>query len=337
MGKGRLALAVAVLVGSLTPAVAALPEGDDLTDQAATFGVRAIAHAGLLDPLGQYYSYDGIVQHDDRWVMAFRSSTCYRDEKVETCDPNTGTRNESYPDAWLEIAIEDDHFVVTDAFGRFDEESEAAVRDYTEPATIEQTHLEWPSVRLDRSTYEEGWEIRAAELWAGPLPARGVWSVCNGEIYDDAGRVLWTGRALAFRARNGEGFRAGGLLYVGAVDVEGDPARAALLCELWTGEPWTLDGEPTIHRDRKAGVVTVEAPLVWEHEELTGLNSVCRVELRRRDGSVIASKKLRGLTSPWSGRSKRFRLSTQFEVRRPGKVESADMTCLARGQSFSTS
>lgn len=337
MGKGRLTVAVvaAVLVGSaLTPATASLPEGDDLTDQAATFGIRAIADAGLLDPLGQYYGYDGIVRHEDRWVMSFRSSTCYRNEDVETCDPNTGTRQEIHDDAWLELAIEDERFVVTEAFGRFTDEQEDRLRAYTEPATIEQTHLEFPTVRLDRSTREEGWEIRAADLWAGPLPAPGVWSVCTPEIYDSGGAVLWTGRSIAFHTRKGEYFRANGLLYTGAMEVEGEPARADLVCGLWTQETWTLAAEPEINRDRKANTVRVEAPLVWEHEPLIALSSECRVDLLGRDDSLVATKTLRGFTSPWGGRQKKLTLVVDFDVRRPRAAESATVRCLARGQSF---
>jgi hypothetical protein len=338
VGRGRLALAaLVVLAGTAVPARASYPEGDDLTDQAATFGIRAIAHAGLLDPLGQYYGYDGIVRPGERWVMSFGSSTCYRNERVETCDPNTGTRDEPQTDAWLEIALEDDHFVVTDAIGRFTDDDEAALRSYSEPATIEETHLEFPTVRLDRSMTEDGWEIRAAMLWAGPLFVRGVWSVCTPVIYDHDGNVIWTGSAFADSTRRGEYFRSNGLFGAGAVELDEEPARADIVCELWTKETWTPAGEPEIRRSPSKGHVLVEAPLQWEHEPVAVIESRCRVELRRRDGSVLEAEVVRGPVSPWAGRRRKETLYAQVDVARPRAVATAAVECVARGQSFGAS
>lgn len=324
-----------MLLGTaIAPARAAFPEGDDLTDQAATFGIRAIAHAGLLDPLGQYYGYDGIVRPGERWVIAFQSSTCYRNERVETCDPNTGTREDPHTDAWVEITVDEDHFVVTDAVGRFTSEQEDAVRSYTEPATIEETHLEFPTVRIDRSMHEEGWEIRAAMLWAGPLYVRGVWSVCTPVVYGHDGNVLWTARASAHSTRRGEYFRANGLMYMGAFPLEEEPARAELRCEPWAQETWSLRAEPRIHRFPQDDSVVVEAPLAWEHDEIVGIASRCRVELLRRNGSVIDTEVVRGPSSPWAGRRHRETLHVGFTVERPRTAAAATVECVARGQSF---
>jgi hypothetical protein len=335
VGRGRLAVAVAVVVGStLAPAHASLPPGDDLTDQAATFGIRAIAQAGLLDPLDQYYGYDGIVRYEDRWVIAFQSSTCYRNERVETCDPNAGSREEPISDAWLEIVVDGDHFAITDAFGRFTEEQEADLRAYTEPAVIEETHLEFPTVRIDPSRHGEGWDIRAAHLWAGPLPAVGVWSVCTVVVYGDEDVELWRGWTIGFKARRNEYFRSNGLLGTGVSDLDEEPARAAIECELWTKETWTSSAEPSVHRDRKSKTVTVRAPLEWEHGEIVALESHCLVELLRRDGSVVVAKEMRGVGSPWGGRAERYTLTAQLDVRRPRAVDSARVTCMARGQDF---
>lgn len=331
-----MATLVVLLVSTLlAPASAGLPEGDDLTDQAATFAIRGIAEAGLLDPLGQYYGYDGILRFEDRWVIAFRSGTCYRNEEVETCDPNTGTREAQHTDAWLEIAIEDDSFIVSDAFGRFTAEQESELRAYREPATIEPTHLEFPTVRLDRSIHDEGWEIRGADLWAGPLYVPGVWSVCTPTIYDAADNVLWTGRAIAFSTRRGEYFRSNGLFGTGVEHVEGEPARADMACELWTEETWVTSSEPTVVRSPKPGTVRVDAPMKWEHEQVVGLWSRCRVELKRKDDTPIKAKIVQGQSSPWTGGDKSYMLSVIFKVERPKAVASATVRCLPRGQSFS--
>lgn len=325
---------VALLLSALSPATAAFPEGDDLTDQAATYGIRAIAHAGLLDPLGKYYGYDGIVQHEDRWVIAFRSSTCYRNEQMETCDPNTGTREEHFADAWLEITIRDQMFVITDAFGRFTEEDEAELRAYTEPSTIEPTHLEFPTVRIDPSLYEPGYEIRAAMLWAGPLFVPGVWSVCHAEVYNAKGNLLWSGRNIAFDTRPGEYFRSNGLLGIGAGKIAGEPASADMVCELWTEETWTLAGEPRIERFPHRDLVEVGADLVWELPTIISLESRCRIGLFRSDGSFIKAKTVTAETSPWGGRSKTSALFARLRVGRPRSVDYATVRCLPKGQSF---
>ena len=319
---------------SLTPVTAGMPEGDDLTDQAATYGIRAIAHAGLLDPLGQYYGYDGILQHEDRWVIAFRSSTCYRNEQMETCDPNSGTREEHFPDAWLEITIRDGMFVIADAFGRFTEEDEAELRAYTEPSTIEPTHLEFPTVRIDPSLHEAGYEIKAAMLWAGPLFVPGVWSVCQAEVYDAQGNVLWKGRKIAFDTRPGEYFRSNGLLGMETGEIEGEPASADMVCELWTLETWTMSGEPRIERFPRRNAVTVEADLVWTHERIIALDSHCRFELFQADGSFIKAKTVTAETSPWGGRSKTSTLHARIRVGRPRSVDHATVRCLAKRQNF---
>lgn len=311
-----------------------MPEGDDLTDQAATFGIRAIAHAGLLDPLGQYYGYDGIVRPGEHWVMSFGSSTCYRNGRVETCDPNTGTREEPQTDAWLEIGIEENHFVVTEAIGRFTQEDEATLRSYTEPAAIEETHLEFPTVRVDHSLREDGWELRAALLWAGPLPARGVWSVCKPVMYDGDGNALWTGDAFAHGTRRGEYFRSNGLFGAGTVELDEEPARADMLCELWTGDTWQPAGKADVEPTPDDREVLVRVPLRWDHERVSGMESRCRVELRRRNGDVLATEVVRGPPSPWRGRRLKETLHALVDVAKPRAVASATVECVPRGQRF---
>ncbi len=323
-------MAVAVAVGSLAPARASLPP-DDLTDQAATFAIRAVAHAGLLDPLGQYYGYEAIVPYEDRWVVAFRTATCYRDERVETCDPNAGSREEPVEDAWLEVAVEDDHFVATDAFGRFTGAQEDAVRSYSEPAAVEETHLEFPTVRVDPSRRGDGWDVRAVDLWAGPLPARGVWSVCTPVLYGSGDEPLWRGERFALAAR-GESMRSGGIFGTGSIEVDEEPARAAMECEPWTEGAWTVAGEPSVHPYPAGDAVIVTAQLVWEHRRVDGLESQCRVKVLRRDGKVVATEVVRGRPSPGRGRPLEETLSVYVEVRRPRAAASATVECPPRGR-----
>jgi hypothetical protein len=187
-------------------------------------------------------------------------------------------------------------------------------------------------VRIVRSTHEEGWDIRAANLWAGPLPAAGVWSVCTPVAYDDAGNELWRGWSFANRARGNEYFRSNGIFGIGSIELHEEPARADMPCELWTRETWTSSQPPTIRRDRKSKTVTVEAPLTWEHEPVVALDSHCRVELLREDEGPVEAKVVRGPSSPWGGRADSLVLRAQFRVRHPRAVSSATVTCVPRGQ-----
>lgn len=121
----RLAVLVSTaLIFGVVPRVAQASHESlhPVTQQAATFALRAIAHAGLFDPLGDYYDYQEITSSDERWVVSFVASHCYRNEEVETCDPYQGRSDHLVPDAWLEIEERDGSFVTTNAFGRFSDE-----------------------------------------------------------------------------------------------------------------------------------------------------------------------------------------------------------------------
>ena len=337
MKRTALVVLVMSVFGAFMPASAGLPEGDDQTDQAATFAIRAIAQAGLLNPDDQYYGYDGIVRFDDHWVIAFRSSTCYRTEEVETCDPNTGDRQEQFDDAWLRLEQHGEILVIADAWGRFSEDQKQSLLAYTEPAAIEPTHLEFPTVVVQESLHEDAYDIEGAMLWAGPLFVRGVWSVCTPLLYDANGAVIWTGSKNAHATRKGEYFRSNGLVGIfGAPTskVNGEPVRAEMPCELWTQETWTMDGTAAIDRYPKEGVVVVRAPLVWEHDKMTGMDSRCRVTLLNGAGEKIRAKTVGGPYSPWAGRSLRETLFVQTRVDDVRAVKDATVHCLAKGQSF---
>ena len=327
-------LLVIALCAVLSPASAEMPEGDDQTDQAATFAIRAIAQAGLLNPADQYYGYDGILRFEDHWVIQFRSSTCYRTEAIETCDPNTGTREDQHSDAWLRLELHGDRLVVADAWGRFTDEQKQSLFAYSEPSSIEPTHMEFPTVVIRRSLHDDAYDITGAMLWAGPLFVPGVWSVCVPTVHDSEGNVMWEGTPFAFGTRPGEYFRSNGLMGTGVAfkKLDGEPASATLPCELWTQETWVMDGQPEIEREE--GKVQVFAPLLWEHGKVGGLDSRCQVTLLNGSEETLKEKVVRGPSSPWAGSTRRQILFEELKVDRPRQVRSVEVRCLAKGQSF---
>lgn len=338
MGIGRKPLVVWVAALALIPLTsprANAPDGqpDPMSQQAATYAIRAIASAGLLDPLGQYYSYKSVVSLEDRWVVSFASSTCYRDEHIETCDPNTDTDGDGYgeTDAWLEIAIDQGDFFVTSAFGRFSDEDRSRLAAYREPAVVEPAHLEWPTVRLDVEEGERFLRLRAANLWAGFIDDDVVWAVCRTIGYDDQGNVVYEDeRALAHRAR-GEDSRSGGLFGSGVPSDRGI-TRAEIPCENWeeNRETWYVARADVSWTKKDPRHVLVSAELRWFHGLISGLESDCEITLFKRRGRTRLVK--RGPLSPWAnGRGTQQRDIWRLRVRYPSRVTGVDVTCGAAG------
>ena len=321
-------LVIAALAGgtpSLVKAGDALPPE---SQQVATFAVRDIAQAGLLDPLGDYYSYETVSQNDTEWVVSFVASHCYQNDEIETCDPYQGREGELEPDAWLEVAESDGAFEVTGAFGRFSDDQRDAVMGYSEPADLEEAHALYPTVRLDPDRHEDGYDIRAAGMWAGVLPEEGrTWTICRSQILDEHGNVVWTNRSDTAEGSRGEEFRSGWLLFIGAIEVDGaDSARIA--CSNFSGETWQVKAEPEI--DASNGVAFVSAPVRWTLGRLVGgLESTCDVELFNRHGRVLKEITAKGPTSPWTRRYHPD-FNAAVALRRPGRVESASVYCHER-------
>jgi len=325
-------VSVALILAALPPAAHASHEPlEPVTQQAATFALRAIAQAGLFDPLGDYYDYQEITHPGDRWVVSFVAMHCYRNERIETCDPYQGRDSFNVPDAWLEIAELDGSFVITNAFGRFSDEDRDELASYSEPSTPEPGHQEYLTVRVDPSQSEGGVEIRAANIWAGVLPEDdNLWSICRAEILDAEGNVIWTARARHAQKERGEPFRSGGLVYMGAMEVApGDAASARITCENFSGEIWRPTSGPGVSKVPRRSEVAVAAPVEWLLEDLvSGLESRCEVELFNRAGRMVKAVTKRGPPSPWTrSRLKNNYFSALVRVPHPKRIESATLYC----------
>jgi hypothetical protein len=302
-----------------------------VTQQAATFALRAIAQAGLFDPLGDYYDYQEITATDERWVVSFVAGHCYRNEQVETCDPYQGRSDHLVPDAWLEITERDGSFVVTNAFGRFSDEDRDQLLSYSEPSSPEPGHKEYLTVRVDPSQSEEGVEIRAADIWAGVLPEDDhLWSICLAEILDAEGSVIWTARSRHADRERGEAFRSGGLVYMGAMEVvPEDAASARITCENFSGETWRTTFEPSVSKVPRRSQVAVTASVEWLLEGLvSGLEPRCEIELFNRAGRMVKAVTKRGPPSPWTrSRLKNNYFHALVRVPHPKRIKSATLYC----------
>lgn len=294
--------------------------------------MRAIAQAGLLDPLGDYYQYTSIQANGESWVVSFVANHCYRTEVQETCDPDQGRSNHVTPDAWLEIAVSGTDFIVTDTFGRFSDEDAAELMAYSEPSTVEVGHVEYPTVRYDEHPQGDVYSVKAAGLWAGDLSER-VWSICEAVLLDASGNEIERLDSLIADYSRGERFRSGWFLGMGTREVAG-AVDAVMDCFVFEGETWRVKGEPKITR-RSNRRVDIVAKLDWTLGYLiAGLKSRCDVTLFDSDGEVLKEFSRVGPYSPWT----RSRLRNQFlyadtRVERSRTLDRVDIFCHeARGE-----
>jgi hypothetical protein len=329
MRRSASVFLIASLVNALLASASATETPSPKAQQAATFSIRDIAQAGLLDPLGEYYSYEAVSENENGWVVSFIASHCYQNDEIETCDPYQGREGDLEPDAWLAVAENDDAFEVTDAIGRFTDDQRDTLMDYSESSELEEAHALYPTVRLDPDRHESGYDIRAAGMWAGVLPAEGrTWTICRAEILDRNGDVVWTDRSDHAQGSRGEAFRSGWLVFIGAVEVEGADS-ATMTCANFSGETWRLKGEPSLDTSRK-GYVGVYGPVKWMLGRLvSGLESSCDVEIFNRHGRSMKQMTKKGPTSPWTRRL-HTKFSAVVRVRHAARARSASVFCHER-------
>lgn len=190
----------------------------------ASFGVRAAAHAGLLDPFGRFYDYRSIERGPTSgWYVQFAPMQCTRTVQVETC-----TR--SGQGARLHVDLSADGFVVLSAEGPMTEQHRAKLLSYTEDAVSEPAVWEYPVVALKDAVVD--WattDIKATSLWTGPIPSDAV-SPCTLRVFDEAGKVVAEKRLPRRDPPRSEDGRAGDL-YVTSMSSESRPTTATIECD----------------------------------------------------------------------------------------------------------
>lgn len=181
-------------VGSATGGSIASPVPNS---RVATFAVRNMAQAGLLNPVGRFTDYQSVDDGDGNWVASFKFSTC---DDTTTC---TGEQS-----ARLTVVVDNGKLRATEANGPFTEEERERLLAYRESPDDEDIRLEFPFVHF-RQSPDEQTTVIASPLWTGPIPSGAATRVeCDLKVFDDNGNVIFE-RTLDEPLPNSEEMRAG--------------------------------------------------------------------------------------------------------------------------------
>lgn len=193
-----------------------------MDSRAAVFAVRAVAAAGLLDPLGDFYALKETIERADSWVVKFRPSICYQTAKVETC-------RENGPGS-VEVTVAGDRLVVRSVRVPMDAGQRHELLSYSEPLVEEVYDWEFPYIRVDPQ--EEGWGVRTSPLWTGPMPPPipDYGSICRLIAFDAKGKVVYRDERRHPMEVRGERFRAAGVLVTGTPPTTQPVASAIFSC-----------------------------------------------------------------------------------------------------------
>ncbi|MGI8621352.1 MAG: hypothetical protein ACR2LD_06085 [Actinomycetota bacterium] len=189
----------------------------------ATFAVRAVAQAGVLNPAGDFSDYKSVESIQNGWVANFDAFIC----GTATCDPNPGGNSQ------LTIEVRGDTLVVTEASGPIGDDALQSLLSYREQVTSEEVGLQFPFLRIGGSP-DEGTSILASPLWTGPIPASGVQMECHLSVKDNDGVVVFE-RTLVEPLPQREEMRAGTKFILGIPgDLAQEASNAELVCDTTT-------------------------------------------------------------------------------------------------------
>ncbi len=285
------------------PAVVSAP--DDIPDhRAATFALRAIAQAGLMDPLGSFYVFEGTERQQDEWVVWFASSECVRTETMETCRAAAGEDElgNPRPDTRLSVGVTDDGEMrvvsVERSSGPVPEGNRERLLAYSEwPAPVE-PHPEFapiPVTKGDPDADGDSLLYRVASYWAGPIPDERVTFGCFARAFDQRDQVVYESHAFTFESPEGDSRRNGGVLHSG-FPADTGAQRVDMVCDRFTGPGWTLASEPEVRFPPDAGSVRVIGDLVWQDRAIIGIQLQCTTSVLDANGQVLGE-----VTQPRSG------------------------------------
>ncbi len=158
------------------------------TDAAvATFAIRAIADAGLLDPTGDFYDYKSIEPTEGNWVATFDAKDCHGSLRSGACSEGP------VANAQLHITSAGDALDITEATGPFDEEAKQKLLRYEgSDMSPQEPHFEYPYVEVVE--FDEGERgILGSDIWTGPIPygLPGGAGGCNGYLFNKQGEVIF--------------------------------------------------------------------------------------------------------------------------------------------------
>jgi hypothetical protein len=285
---------------------AAAPLGSK-SDLAASFGVRAMGEANLLDPLGKLMDYEGITQSDGGWLLMFKPFECDRSGGVESCKLVDGSDR-----VILTVEQAGDVLRVVDVAGTVSETSQAELLRYQEPASLERLALTYPVIRFDKSTEdaerslgEDAWEVRAVALWTGPVTSAAVTAECSLVAIDDDGNEVASEQLSDVPSPNEESMRSGSELITGFSANGAQVATVQIECttEGESGSSWALTESPDISIQDNG--IRVLAQLQWTSREEPSESDGCTAVAVDAAGNPIGRGSARARVLPDADRSVR--------------------------------
>ncbi|HVF52374.1 MAG TPA: hypothetical protein VNC78_02080 [Actinomycetota bacterium] len=293
-----------------------------------TFALRAVAQAGLMDPLGDFFEYKGINNTPDGWRVTFASSTCYRRDGGETCEPNAreDAHGNAMADSHFDVVLVDGFLRVVSTEGPLDAQQEAEVAEYAEAPTPVDPHPEFAPVRFTN----EGREtlVRLTYYWAGEITeARSAWA-CSLVKTDADGDTEPAAFALGVESPPDEEWRLGGVISTGVAD--GDAASMDVTCSPFRDEAgWRLGSDYSIKRFASDRAVDVRGELIWNELAVIGLDFDCVVSVTNAGGAVVGERAIPA-HSPWppkEGPPYVLPVVVTLDVPSASEVDTADVTC----------
>lgn len=185
----------------------------------ATFAVRALGDAGLVDPAGPFADYRRITGPENGvWTVEFESSECTVTPESEKCEV-TGTLT-------LEIEQRGEDLAVRDVHGQVTPEQERRLENYREAARPEGAQFAFAEIQLVDGV-DESLELKTTATWTGPIPAPQTHFECRAELLNSSGEVVYRGPDVELRPPSEEEQRSGAIYTFGTPGIEPSAVQEA--------------------------------------------------------------------------------------------------------------
>jgi hypothetical protein len=279
--------------------------GEEARAAAATFAIRSLAHAGLMNPRDDFYSYRSTEADGSSWRVTFASNVCFRDPDEESCaDVEPGEESFGNPrhDTHVDVGVDDGRWTVEAIEGPMRDHAREKVLSHEEIARPIAPHPEFAPAVLsepeDPAAEGGGLEVTVASYWAGPIPERRIVFACQFVAFDGSGELIYEGHGRAYEAATSELERRGFTTST-ALPPDVDAARVAVRCERFTGPGWELLEQPPIRSAAGGRAVHVGGEIVWRDELVAGLDLECTLRVVDAEGAVVGERRL-PMESPWA-------------------------------------
>lgn len=216
-------------------------------DQAASAAVLGVAEAGLIEPKGIVYDYEGIERDGDTWLATYERLECYA-TSGRICE-RTGERGQ------VRLANRDGAFEIVDATGAFSEQERAALSS-VQVSLDGLPRFDVPARFLHLDEAGNVIAVRAWQLWTGPIPAPGYYLRCQVIGVDASGKDVYS-RPLSGEGMlpNSEAARDGNTPWVAEVPSDRHLADARFECGTFRWE--TLAAVEEDRFETAGSIVTV--------------------------------------------------------------------------------